>query len=874
MRAPPRGDVSERELFDGGPEGQTLPQQPAWPKEANPPRPAPQPPPRVAHLPAAVRRALTAVAAPTTRGYRNRALAAAFATELDRGTPFLFMPVLLGAGAIIYFRLPSEPDFQPLFGGVALMAALAALVPARRQAVRLLLIAVLVCLSGMALAKLETWRAGTGMLGGEISTRLTARVAAIEQMANGRVRLTMDVLATARPTLRYAPQRVRLTARRVPPGTIVGSQLEGVVTLMPPSGPVRPDSYDFSFTSYFDGIGASGFFLRGPDLVEGAPQPSLRMRLANGLENVRNDIATRIRGHIGGPEGEIAAALVVGIRAGIPEDINEAMRRTGIYHIISISGLHMALVAGTVMSALRVAFAAFPGFASRRPVKKYAAGAALAAIAGYLFLSGGDVAAQRSFLMLAVMLIALLFDRGALTTRNLAISALVIMAVSPHEVVGPSFQMSFAATAALVSAYAIWAERRHVRKRAPPAQPKSLMGRGIAKAIGAVGALAITSVVAGVATTAFGVYHFQRVSPLSLLANLAVMPSVSILVMPFAVAGSLAMPLGLDAPFFYVMGKGLSLMIAVSIWISDRSPIDAVGLISAHSLVLLTVALVFACMATTWLRLLAVPAVLAGVLTLTDVRTPDVFISEDGRLLAVPLGSGKLAVNRARPNAFTSENWKRAVRAEELVGPVDATSKRSASKGGSRNALKPSSQATVTDREISGAEVEGEGIALPKIRTQPPMPPKAETGQDEAPSSGFHCHDGLCVAVHPAGAIVVHAASPTVARRACNHAAVIVVDDATAKNICPRDKPLIITKRDLAKFGSAVVYLGGGEVGSQGAAVHYAVGEPYRPWHAHRQFSREARGWALYVKKSEANSAQPRGSSQNAGTLPPHDTED
>src|SRR5690606_38307475 len=150
----------------------------------------------------------------------------------------------------------------------------------------------------------------------------------------------------------------------------------------------------------------------------------LATRFWNGVEATRDRIAQSIRQSIGGPEGEIAAALIVGVRAGIPEGINESMRKTGIYHIISISGLHMALVAGTVMVLLRGTFALFPDFASRHPVKKYAAAAALFTTAAYLVVSGFVVAAERSFIMLAVMLLAVLFDRAALTMRNLAISAI------------------------------------------------------------------------------------------------------------------------------------------------------------------------------------------------------------------------------------------------------------------------------------------------------------------------------------------------------------------------------------------------------------------------------------------------------------------
>ncbi|MET0574476.1 MAG: ComEC/Rec2 family competence protein, partial [Mesorhizobium sp.] len=258
---------------------------------------------------------------------------------------------------------------------------------------------------GLLIAKFESWRAGTKVIGTEISTRLTGRVVLIEHQANGRVRLTIDVTVTARPVLRYAPDRVCVSA----PNTGWGSLPVGVARLRPPSGPVRPDSYDFSFESYFDGIGANGFFLSGPDLVEASATPGFAARLLAAVENAHATLARHIRERIGGVEGEIAAGLVVGVRAGIPEPVNEALRRTGLAHILSISGLHMALVAATIMGTLRAGFALFPDFASQRPVKKYAASAALVAIAVYLFISDSAVAAERSFIMLAVMLTALLF---------------------------------------------------------------------------------------------------------------------------------------------------------------------------------------------------------------------------------------------------------------------------------------------------------------------------------------------------------------------------------------------------------------------------------------------------------------------------------
>jgi ComEC/Rec2-related protein len=741
-----------------------------------------------------------------------RSALVAIELELDRGVAFLLLPVFLAFGALVYFALPAEPDLAPLVATFVLPAMLAVFTR-RQRLVHYALAAFAACMLGMAVAKFETGRMGTKMLGGEISTALTGRVVAIDHLDKGRMRLTLDVLATARPVLRYAPQRVRLTARKVPEAILAGAAVTGYVRLLPPSGPVRPGSYDFSFESYFDGIGASGFFMKGPELAATTRPQSASDRAFAWVENVREKIAQRIRDRIGGAEGEIAAALVVGVRGGIPEAVNEALRRTGLYHIISISGLHMAMVAGTVMLLMRLAFAAFPGFSSRWPVKKYAAGAALVSTGGYLFISGAEVAAQRSFIMLAVMLTAVLFDRAALTMRNLAISAIVVILISPHEVVGPSFQMSFAATAALVGAYAWWSDRREAQP--PPVGQRSLPSKIWRWLATVTVGLAATSVIAGLATSVFGAWHFQRVSPLSLFANLAVMPFVSVLVMPFAVMAGIFMPFGLDGVFLDTMGVGLKAMISVATWFSVRSPVDAVGLVSPYAVLSLTAALVITSTATTWLRAAALPCVALGLLTVVETETPDVLVSEDGRLVGVPVGDDKLAINRARPNQFTIDNWQRALVSETVVGPADVPANGTAGAGNSPGPtrIQAAGEARVSD------------------------------------TASFVCGDGLCTVQAPEGARIAHAANAAAARRACESADLIVVDDATARDVCPDVATTVLSKRELARLGSAAIFITPATAsGGRKVEIRHAVAEPYRPWHAQREFSREARGLPPYER--------------------------
>lgn len=800
--------IDERDVFAPPPD--VLPPPfPIAPRPAPgfaPPVPLPPVQPPVLSPPWSRRtRELLAKLAPSARRL-GPVMRAAAALEVERGTPFLFVPVFLAIGAILYFNLLQEPAAWVLVLAAAL--ALAIHVATRhRPLAKVPGAAVALILAGLVLGGVETARHQTQILGGEISTTLTGRVTDMDLLDSGRTRLVIDVMETEKPKLRYAPQRVRVSARAVPAGLRAGSIVKGLVRLQPPSGPVRPGSYDFSFESYFDGIGATGFFMRGPELLPQTAPVTHWQALAERVANTRHEIADRVRARIGGAEGDIAAALMVGVRAGIPDDVNEAMRRAGLYHIISISGLHMALVAGVFMGFLRACFALFPGFASRHPVKKIAAFAAILAIAAYLFISGGEVAAERSFIMLAVMLAAVLFDRAALTMRNLAISAMVVMVWSPHEIVGPSFQMSFAATAALVGAFAWWSDRPARRARRPT-PPRGLLAAGLSRAATVSGGLVVTSLIAGLATAAFGIYHFQRVSPLGLASNLAAMPVVSLIVMPFAVLAALAMPFGVEGPFLDVMGWGLSGMIAIARWFSGRSPLDAVGQISGLSVVLLASALVVATMSTTILRLAAVPIALAGLLGLFSVSTPDVLVSEDGKLVGVATGSGTIAVDRDRPNAFTLVNWKRTLGAEEVTKPAKR------GEGGQKTQQKQKTQE-----------------------------PQALPGPDR-----FVCDDTQCVIALEGGGRLVHTGDVEIARNACLDARIIVLDNPTVDLRCADPAVAVIGARALALSGSAAIDLDGRTAGAA-PVVAYSIAGNARPWHRHRIFSRAARGMPAFVPK-------------------------
>ncbi|WP_133122815.1 ComEC/Rec2 family competence protein [Zhengella mangrovi] len=703
--------------------------------------------------------------------------------ERERGVLFLLMPLLSGSGAAAYYALSFEPDLSALLAGLAAMAVLYRLASAR-DALRLVLAGMALTIGGMTVAKLEVLRGPAEIAGSAVSTRLAGRIVEAEPLASGRVRLVIATTGSARPRLSHLPATVRITAPARVATARAGDRFSGRVRLLPPPGPVRPGGYDYSFESYFDGYGATGFVLGTPRIQTAGEG----IGLAERVERLRHALAERIRQRIGGQEGVIAAALVTGFKGEIDPAAAEDLRLSGLAHILSISGLHMALVAGTMAGGLRALFAVFPVFSARHPVRKFSAWAALLAVTAYLLVSGGAIATRRSYVMLAVMLLALSLDRAALTMRNIAIAALLILCWSPHEIAGPGFQMSFAATAALVAAYNTLQQARGGRRH-------RLSGGMAGRFAGAVSGLLFTSLVAGSATGLYAAYHFQRFAPLGTVANLLAMPVVSLLVMPSALVAHLLIPFGLDGPVFRLMGVGVHAVMSIAHGIATWSGDGETGTVPRSAMILASLGLAAATILTTRLRLLSVPLAVAALVLLRAGDLPDGWISEDGKTIAVRTESGALAFNRKRISGFLKENWGRAAGTQEITRA-----------------------ATVPAKTFLRA--------LARL--------------DDAGAGRFACTRRSCF-IRTADTMIVQTDDRAIAERACGRAALVVYRRATDRPACPEASPTrLLTLRDLAIRGAASFRLP--SPGATDVILRHAVSKPYRPWHQYRTWSRAARG--------------------------------
>ncbi|MEW6256536.1 MAG: ComEC/Rec2 family competence protein [Pseudomonadota bacterium] len=570
--------------------------------------------------------------------------------ELVSGRLILWLPVAFAAGVLVYFSAEHEPS---LLAALLLAIGLSAACYAARA--RPLSFAVLLALSalawGFAIATLQTARITRPVLvPPPVAVRLLGHVEGVEHRPNAD-RMLLRVASVQGKGLDPAPALVRLSVPKgsaPPPGTPV-SQL---ARLLPPLAPAQPGAHDFGRAPWFEGIDAVGYGMGRPKIIRLEGSPPWSVRLAAATDHVRRLMADRIRASLAEPAAGIAVALVTGDRSGVSPAIEDSMRSSGLTHVLSISGLHMALVAGTLFALVRAVLALSPALALGFPVKACAAVAALAGSAFYLLLSGNDVPAQRSFTMTALVLLGVLVGRPSLSLRTVGVAALVVFTLAPVSLLEAGTQMSFAATLALVAAYEGLQPLRGLRP------PDGMLGRLGFKVAVFFGALALTSLVAGLATGPYGALHFQRLAPYGLLANLAAMPAVSLLVMPFGLLGVLLLPFGLDGLAWPVMGAGISVMTAVSDHVAALpGAVLHVSAIGVPTALAATVCLFCLCLFRGSLLVLALPPALLAVALAGEPPRPDVLISADGRTVAVRDGQGRYSIAGASSNRMVVSQW-------------------------------------------------------------------------------------------------------------------------------------------------------------------------------------------------------------------------
>ena len=563
----------------------------------------------------------------------------------------LWLPVLLGCGIGLYFALPVEP---PLFAGwtaASFFALLAWILRAQGQGGRAILAAGGCALAlGLSVAGLRTWWVAAPVLGGEIGpVTVSGQVAEVEARAKG-LRVTLENVTVQRLSPDRTPQTVRVTLMGAQPVFEAGDWLQLRAKLSPPPGPAAPGAFDFQRQSYFRGLGGVGFAFGRSQVMGRAPANGVD-RLRYGFQRLRGQIADRVRAQVPGAAGQVAAALTTGARGAIPENVLVAMRASGLAHLLAISGLHVGLVAGIVFFAVRAGLALMPPVALRYPIKKWAAACAIAGALFYALIAGATVPTQRAFLMVALVLVAVLADRRALSMRSVAWAALAILVFAPEALLGASFQMSFAAVVALIAVYETL--RQNDWFKAGDASVFKRAGRYIL-------GVALTTLVAGLATAAFAAFHFNRVADYSLAANVVAVPITALWIMPWAVLAFVLMPLGLEGLALAPMGWGIEGVLAVAKTVASWP--GAQRLVPAFPTWGLALFALGGLWAAIWRgrwRLWGVLPAVLGLASFAFMEVPDVLIDATGKLAAVKTPTGGYRVSTLKAKSFERDVWLR-----------------------------------------------------------------------------------------------------------------------------------------------------------------------------------------------------------------------
>tara|TARA_X000000950_G_scaffold257016_1_gene323023 strand:- start:74711 stop:76732 length:2022 start_codon:yes stop_codon:yes gene_type:complete len=540
----------------------------------------------------------------------------------------LWVPLALAFGCAAYFSLPSEPKVLTLLSLLLLPAGALLFVKRLKAEMRalpeFLILLIFTLILGMCYSAFRSHTMATNTIPAPVERVMIEGWIQEASGSNGRERFTIRVQAADGISNEHMPDIVRLS-QRANPDLYPGRFVRCFASIRPPPEPILRGDYNFARNAYFDGLGGVGFVFGSCEPGRNFRAASVKDGLLEGVNASRRALAESIA-TIDSRGSGLTAALLTGDRSFLSEGDQSNLRQSGLAHLLAISGIHLGLAAGVFYFALYRIFSLIRPLALRLPVQKLAAIGALIAVTAYLIFSGASISTQRAYVMVASVICYSMFDRPLLSFQSLALAMLIVIVIAPWSVLTPGFQMSFAATAALLAAY-----RPSDRKRD---LPKTFLRRRIYPFISS---LIVTSVVAGLATMPFALFHFGRAAPLGFIANLVAMPIISLICVPLAAISVVLLPIGLAQPFLKMLSDALGVVLEVADYFAREQDLFQhlnYPQMSWAALVLLTLGLI---VWTIWSRrglLASVLVTIAGLMLWSTQHRPEVIVDDRGHVFA------------------------------------------------------------------------------------------------------------------------------------------------------------------------------------------------------------------------------------------------
>lgn len=553
-----------------------------------------------------------------------------------RGQLFVWVPVCIGLGAGGWFALPAEPGFWQYALGAAGCVAGGFGAWRGPELAQPIGAALLCACLGFCAAGLRAHLVAAPMLDFRYFGPVQGRVVQIDRSQADALRITLDTVVLGDVAPQRTPHLVRISLFGTDIAPSPGTTVILTAHLSAPEGPSEPGGFDFRRMAFFSGLGAVGY-TRSPVLLWQEALP--RTQTVNRL---RAHLSAAMMQAMPSQAGAFATGAMTGDRSAITQDTVVALRDSNLSHLLAISGMNLAFLAGFVFVLIRYGAALIPPLALRINAKKIAAVVSLAVALFYWQLSGANVSTSRAMLMIAVMLGAVLLDRQAISMRSVAIAAIVLLLLTPESLLDAGFQLSFAATIALVGAYG--------------ALNRAIMAQRAPRWLMPVYALVLTSVVAGMATAPFAAAHFNRYTDYGLLANLLTVWAMSAL-MAAGVLAALLAPFGAEYPALWLMELSGAWILAVAHWVAGlEGAVTGIPTPPAAVLILISLGGIWVLVWQGRRRILGVPVLAAALIIWVQAPRPDLLISADGRVAGL-LGTEGRALSHPRGAGFTVGTW-------------------------------------------------------------------------------------------------------------------------------------------------------------------------------------------------------------------------
>ena len=585
-----------------------------------------------------------------------------FSKERERW--FLWLPVLFATGIGLFFLLPEDISIWWTLAIIELLIGVSIL--ARRH-IRILVWLMLTAMIVLGFTDIQLKTAylyGQHKSGKEMQTYVTGRIAKIDYNYRGYQRL---IIEHAKNFEGEDLGTLKLSTRTKDAPLFTGQCVEMAAQIFPLAKAAIVGGFQFDRKAFFEGVNATGYALSSVLSADCEKPMPVMDKFRAGIAKLRMAIMSRIKTVLPPEEASVAAAIIAGEQGNIAQAQIDNYRNSGLAHFLSISGLHMTMLAGLMFFLVRLVMALIPPLAVRYDSKKTAAVFAIVLSVFYLLISGMAIPAQRAFIMNLIVVLGVLFDRRAISMKTAAWAAFIILIFVPQSLISVSFQMSFAAVIALIAFYEKFAGTLQRFLNGDDSRDSSLPIKTLKIVWVYLIGILVSDLVASVATLPFAVYHFNKAAIYTSLANLAAGPVIGFVIMPFVLLSLLLMPLGLDVWTLKIVGAGIGLINDITSRVSSL-PHAALPVLSMPlwGLLLIVFGGLWLCLWTQKWRVWGVLFVAAGFASVAAVRVPDVIVSSDAKLVALKDSADNMVVLPVRGEAFTKKLWREKTASQPL----------------------------------------------------------------------------------------------------------------------------------------------------------------------------------------------------------------